>query len=75
MSKQDPIKFAMQLLGIDAATLKKMAHQLDTPELRETFEKHVQDKGFHEAIAELEQQLNEVFDHAKKSPNVRGDRD
>jgi len=63
---------AARLLGVDEATLERMARDMDIefPELRKYFDENVTDEGLDDTIAELEKQLQEVFNHGG-SPNVR----
>jgi len=67
----DLLNQAARLLGIDRATLERMARDLDksNPELRQYFDKNVADEGFDNAMSELEDELKEVLKHVR-SPSV-----
>lgn len=57
-------------LGIDMATLKKVASLLkDDPKIQELFKNQLKDKGFQENIDEIYSELDEVLNHGKKSPD------
>lgn len=69
----DPVEKAARLLKIDKATFEKMARQVakDHPDLGKIYRDNVRDKGLDQTIAEMQQELQEVLNHVKKSPNVR----
>lgn len=71
----DLVDKAAAFLGIDRATLERVAHDLGKahPELREQFDQQVADKGLNQVISELENELEEVLNHVK-SPGIGRDR-
>ena len=49
---------------IDLATIKEMAKSLENdPELRKAYEKSLSEKGFHEGIEKLSDQVKDLFNH------------
>ena len=69
------VEEACRLLGIDEATLERMARDVDklNPELRKYFDKNLAENSSEDTVAEFEKQLEEVLKHVK-SPNVGGSR-
>lgn len=64
------IKNMFGSLGIDMATLKKVAGLLkDDPKIQELFKNQLKDKGFQQNVDDIYKELDEVLNHGKKSPD------
>jgi hypothetical protein len=64
------VKSTFASLGIDMATLKKVAGLLkDDPKIQELFKNQLKDKGFQQNVEDIYNELDEVLNHGKKSPD------
>ena len=54
----------LKKMGINLATLKKMARQMESnPVLKQAFEQQLRNKGFHDTVENFYEEIKDLFDH------------
>lgn len=73
--KLDPasVKQKLKELGIDTATLIKVAGvvEKEVPELQTILRKHSNKEGFESNVEKIYEEVNDIFDHDKDTPDEK----